>query len=128
MFLKIMYELIFHREIVLDDATPTPTPTPSEQSRSSSKSDAQAEENTVMDDASSQSLNEERQKKLDPYYSFDAKIEFKSRYKIKLKQKYNNYKIMNTIQVMLRNIHPNPDKRMTPQETKTFFVSIFYEC
>jgi hypothetical protein len=128
MFLKIMYELIFHREIVLDDATSTPTPTPSEQSRSSSKSDAQAEENTVMDDASSQSLNEERQKKLDPYYSFDAKMEFKSRYKIKLKQKYNNYKIMNTIQVMLRNIHPNPDKRMTPQETKTFFVSIFYEC
>jgi hypothetical protein len=35
---------------------------------------------------------------------------------------------MNTIQVMLRNIHPNPDKRMTPQETKVFFVSIFYEC
>jgi hypothetical protein len=29
---------------------------------------------------------------------------------------------------MLRNIHPNPDKRMTPQETKTFFVSVFYEC
>jgi hypothetical protein len=29
---------------------------------------------------------------------------------------------------MLRNIHPNPDKRMTPQETKAFFVSIFYEC
>jgi hypothetical protein len=29
---------------------------------------------------------------------------------------------------MLRNIHPNPDKRMTPQETKEFFVSIFYEC
>jgi hypothetical protein len=35
---------------------------------------------------------------------------------------------MNTIQIMLRNIHPNPDKRMTPQETKTFLVSIFYEC
>jgi len=35
---------------------------------------------------------------------------------------------MNTIQVMLRNIHPDPDKRMTPQETKAFIVSIFYEC
>ena len=41
---------------------------------------------------------------------------------------YITKKIMNTIQIMLRNIHPNPDKRMTPQETKTFFVSIFYEC
>lgn len=124
MFLKIMYELIFHREV--DDATPTPTP--SEQSHSVSNKDTQTEPNTNMNDASSHSLNEERQQKLDPYYSFDAKIEFKSRYKIKLKQKYNNYKIMNTIQVMLRNIHPNPDKRMTPQETKTFFISIFYEC
>jgi hypothetical protein len=51
-----------------------------------------------------------------------------SKYKVKPKQKYSSHKIMNAIQVMLRNIHPNPDKRMTPQETKTFFVSIFYEC
>ena len=35
---------------------------------------------------------------------------------------------MNIIQVMLRNIHPNPDKRMTPEETTAFFVSIFYRC
>jgi hypothetical protein len=115
MFLKIMYELIFHRDIVVSDDIPT------EQSESEITTGKE-------DDASSQSLNEERQKKLDPHYSRDTKIEFKSRYKVKLKQKYNSYKIMNAIQVMLRNIHPNPDKRMTPQETKTFFVSIFYEC
>jgi hypothetical protein len=73
------------------------------------------------------SLNEERQNILDPHYS-EKSARFHSKYKIKLKHKYNNRKILNTIQVMLRNIHPNPDKRMTPQETKAFFVSIFYEC
>lgn len=107
MFLKIMYELIFHRDVVAEETRPD------------SQSDSQSD---------SPSLNEERQQKLDPHYSSNTKIEFKSKYKIKLKQKYSSYKIMNTIQVMLRNIHPNPDKRMTPQETKTFFVSIFYEC
>ena len=117
MFLKIMYELIFHREVV------------SEGDRSDSDSDPDPDPDPDSDSASaSASLNEERQQKLDPHYSSDTKIEFKSRYKIKLKQKYSSHKIMNTIQVMLRNIHPNPDKRMTPQETKTFFVSIFYEC
>jgi ABC-type Zn2+ transport system substrate-binding protein/surface adhesin len=75
-----------------------------------------------------QDQGDQRQKILDPHYSSDASIVFKNRFKIKLKQKYNNEKIMNTIQIMLRNIHPDPDKRMTPQETKTFFVSIFYEC
>jgi hypothetical protein len=113
MFLKIMYELIFHRDVVTEETRPELPDSASHQSPSPSHS---------------QSLNEERQQKLDPHYSSDTKIEFKSRYKIKLKQKYSSYKIMNTIQVMLRNIHPNPDKRMTPQETKTFFVSIFYEC
>ena len=103
MFLKIMYELIFHREVIATDADPEP-------------------------EAEAESIGEERQQKLDPHYSSDTKIEFKSKYKVKPKQKYSSYKIMNTIQVMLRNIHPNPDKRMTPQETKTFFVSIFYEC
>ncbi len=123
MFLKIMYELIFHREVV------------SEGDRSDSDSDSDSDPDPDHDHESksasasaSASLNEERQQKLDPHYSSDTKIEFKSRYKIKLKQKYSSHKIMNTIQVMLRNIHPNPDKRMTPQETKTFFVSIFYEC
>jgi hypothetical protein len=111
MFLKIMYELIFHREVVSEGDRSDSDPV----SKSASAS-------------ASASLNEERQQKLDPHYSSDTKIEFKSRYKIKLKQKYSSHKIMNTIQVMLRNIHPNPDKRMTPQETKTFFVSIFYEC
>ena len=106
MFLKIMYELIFHIEKQSPSQSSLPSP-----SRSPSASQ-----------------DEKRQQKLDPYYSSDTEIEFKSKYKVKLKQKYNSYKIMNTIQVMLRNIHPNPDKRMTPQETKAFFVSIFYEC
>ena len=111
MFLKIMYELIFHREVIATDADPEP------------EADADPEP-----EADAESIGEERQQKLDPHYSSDTKIEFKSKYKVKPKQKYSSYKIMNTIQVMLRNIHPNPDKRMTPQETKTFFVSIFYEC
>ena len=119
MFLKIMYELIFHIE---RDTSPSPSPSPSHSpSPSPSPSDSDS-------DSDSASQNEKRQQKLDPYYSSDTEIEFKSKYKVKLKQKYNSYKIMNTIQVMLRNIHPNPDKRMTPQETKVFFVSIFYEC
>ena len=113
MFLKIMYELIFHIE---RDTSPSQSPLPS---HSPSPSPSHSP---------SPSQNEKRQQKLDPYYSSDTEIEFKSKYKVKLKQKYNSYKIMNTIQVMLRNIHPNPDKRMTPQETKAFFVSIFYEC
>jgi serine/threonine protein kinase len=119
MFLKIMYELIFHRDIISHDTRSEHLDT---------ETAIETHTDTETDDASSQSLNEDRQKKLDPHYSHDTKIEFKSRYKIKLKQKYNSYKIMNAIQVMLRNIHPNPDKRMTPEETKTFFVSIFYEC
>jgi hypothetical protein len=121
MFLKIMYELIFHIE--RDTATPESeeSPLPSQYSSSSASASAASA-------SASASQNEKRQKKLDPYYSSHTEIEFKSKYKVKLKQKYNSYKIMNTIQVMLRNIHPNPDKRMTPQETKAFFVSIFYEC
>jgi hypothetical protein len=122
MFLKIMYELIFHRDVVTEE-TRSELP----ESASVSPSDSPSVSPSVSP-SDSQSLNEERQQKLDPHYSSETKIEFKSKYKIKLKQKYSSYKIMNTIQVMLRNIHPNPDKRMTPQETKTFFVSIFYEC
>ena len=119
MFLKMMYELIFHRDIVMEETRPELSVDEPTLPRSETKS---------ISPSHSQSLNEERQQILDPHYSSDIKIKFKSRYKIKLKQKYNSHKIMNTIQVMLRNIHPNPDKRMTPQETKAFFVSIFYEC
>jgi hypothetical protein len=111
MFLRIIYELIFHIE---RDTSPSQSPR-SKRSPSTSTS-------------TSPSQNEKRQHKLDPYYSSDTEIKFTSKYKVKLKQKYNSYKIMNTIQVMLRNIHPNPDKRMTPQETKAYFVTIFYEC
>jgi serine/threonine protein kinase len=113
MFLKIMYELIFHIERDTSYTSPSPSPRSHRSQRSPSQSSSQ---------------NEKRQHKIDPYYSSDREIEFTSKYKVKLKQKYNSNKIMNTIQVMLRNIHPNPDKRMTPQETKAFFVSIFYEC
>lgn len=105
MFLKILYEMVFHIE------------------------DDDHDDHDVHDDHDhDEEHDEQRQKILDPEYSSDASIVFKTRFKIKPKQKYNNEKIMNTIQIMLRNIHPNPDKRMTPQETKTFFVSIFYEC
>ena len=101
MFLKMLHEIVFHIQKIHDD-------------------------HDDHDDHESQ--NERRQKILDPQYSSDASIIFKNRFKIKPKQKYNNDKIMNIIQVMLRNIHPNPEKRMTPQETKAFFLSIFYEC
>ena len=116
MFLKIMYELIFHIERDTTTAESEQLSLPSQSPSASASASASA------------SQNEKRQQKLDPYYSSHTEIEFKSKYKVKLKEKYNSYKIMNTIQVMLRNIHPNPDKRMTPQETKAFFVSIFYEC
>jgi hypothetical protein len=127
MFLKMMYELIFHRDIVMEETRLRLSVDEPTLPRSESESEPESEPESSPP-SHSQSLNEERQQILDPHYSSDTKIEFKSRYKIKLKQKYNSYKIMNTIQVMLRNIHPNPDKRMTPQETKAFFVSIFYEC
>ena len=108
MFLKMLYEMVFDkRKLDHDDAPHAPHDD---------------------DDTETHSGNEHRQQILDPKYSSDESIIFKNRYKIKLKEKYNNQKIMNTIQIMLRNIHPNPDKRMTPQETKAFFVSIFYEC
>ena len=127
MFLRIMYELIFNIENVTDDDDDDDDDDESSvdtfrSELSEKRSESESETN------SKKSLNEQRQHKLDPHYSSDTKIEFKSKYKVKLKHKYNSYKIMNTIQVMLRNIHPNPDKRMTPQETKVFFVSIFYEC
>ena len=82
---------------------------------------------TTTDTNDDVSRNEDRQNILDPNYS-EKTTRFHSKYKVKLKHKYNHEKIINTIQVMLRNIHPNPDKRMTPEETKAFFVSIFYEC
>jgi hypothetical protein len=58
------------------------------------------------------------------------KIRFDEIFQIKLKDKYapNNKKLIDVIQIMLRNIHPNPEKRLTPQETKTFFSSVFYDC
>jgi len=58
------------------------------------------------------------------------KIRFDERFQIKLKDKYatNHKKLIDVIQIMLRNIHPNPEKRLTPQETKTFFSSVFYDC
>jgi len=117
MFLKIVYELLFYREAVegredIDDNS-------YESETYTSKT------NTTKNKVS---LNEERQERFDPDPNSKKKIHFHSKYKVKIKDKYNNRKIMNTIQVMLRNIHPNPDKRMTPEETKEFFVSVFYQC
>ena len=115
MFLKTLYEMLFHRDNVGDSHDDDETRTTT---RTTTNTDAADDE---------VSRNEDRQNILDPNYS-EKTTHFHSKYKVKLKHKYNHEKIMNTIQVMLRNIHPNPDKRMTPEETKAFFVSVFYEC
>ena len=78
------------------------------------------------------SPTEQRQELHDPLHLVKNKdkIRFDERFQIKLKDKYapNNKKLIDVIQIMLRNIHPNPEKRLTPQETKTFFSSVFYDC
>jgi len=118
MFIRILFDLLFRMKRIEDAdgdaATATTTATTT---------------TTATDtDAETHSQNEERQHKFDTHYSSETKIEFKSKYKVKLKQQHDNYKIMKTIQVMLRNIHPDPEMRMTPEETKAFLVTIFYEC
>jgi hypothetical protein len=143
MFLKIVYELLFHRELAestdaaTSTATSTATRTATSTSTATSTTTATATTATSTTTATTTndtddddvSLNEERQNRFDPEPNYSKKnVHFQSKYKLKLKHKYNNRKVINTIQVMLRNIHPNPDKRMTPEETKAFFVSIFYEC
>jgi hypothetical protein len=84
------------------------------------------------DHARSPSPTEQRQELHDPLHLVKNKdkIRFDERFQIKLKDKYapNNKKLIDVIQIMLRNIHPNPEKRLTPQETKTFFSSVFYDC
>ena len=120
MFLKTIYEILFHRDNIGDGTRTAGDTTTDATTTTTTTTDA-------TDAATDVSLNEDRQNILDPNYS-DKTVNFRSKYKVKLKHKYNHEKIMNTIQVMLRNIHPNPDKRMTPEETKAFFVSIFYEC
>jgi hypothetical protein len=116
MFLKIAYELLFHRESVGGKENED-----EDDSRESTTETTETSKDKV-------SLNEDRQQRFDPDPQSEKHMHFHSKYKVKLKDKYNNRKIMNTIQVMLRNIHPNPDKRMTPEETKAFFVSVFYQC
>jgi len=116
MFLKISYELLFHRESVGGKENED-----EDDSRESTTETTETSKDKV-------SLNEDRQQRFDPDPQSEKHMHFHSKYKVKLKDKYNNRKIMNTIQVMLRNIHPNPDKRMTPEETKAFFVSVFYQC
>jgi hypothetical protein len=130
MFLKIVYELLFHRELAESTDAASVSSTASHASTTTETADTTTETDTANDtDDDDVSLNEERQNRFDPEPNYSKKnVHFQSKYKLKLKHKYNNRKIMNTIQVMLRNIHPNPDKRMTPEETKAFFVSIFYEC
>lgn len=80
----------------------------------------------------SRSPTEHRQEIHDPIdlIKNKDKIRFDERFQIKLKDKYatNHKKLIDVIQIMLRNIHPNPEKRLTPQETKTFFSSVFYDC
>jgi hypothetical protein len=121
MFLKTLYEMLFHRDNVGDSHDEDDTHT------GTTKTTTKTTTTTTTDTNDDVSRNEDRQNILDPNYS-EKTTRFHSKYKVKLKHKYNHEKIINTIQVMLRNIHPNPDKRMTPEETKAFFVSIFYEC
>ncbi len=121
MFLKTLYEMLFHRTSAADTADSAASADTADTTSTSTSTSASSSASATV------SLNEQRQNILDPHYS-EKSARFHSKYKVKLKHKYNNRKILNTIQVMLRNIHPNPDKRMTPQETKAFFVSIFYEC
>jgi hypothetical protein len=114
MFIRILLELLFSIDYLEPEDTARAANTATDTATNTA---------TYM-----QSHNEERQHKFDPHYSAETKIEFKSKYKVKLKHRHDNYKLMNTIQVMLRNIHPNPDKRMTPEETKAFLMSVFYYC
>lgn len=48
--------------------------------------------------------------------------------KVKLKSFYflNNKIILEIIELFLLNIHPNPEKRLTPEKTKLLFNSLFY--
>lgn len=124
MFLKTLYEMLFHRTSAVDTTSADDSADSADTAADTADT---ADTSTSTSASASMSLNEQRQNILDPHYS-EKSARFHSKYKVKLKHKYNNRKILNTIQVMLRNIHPNPDKRMTPQETKAFFVSIFYEC
>ena len=116
MFIRILFDLLFRmKRMEHADADAATTP-------------ATGTGTDTSTDAATQSQNEERQHKFDTHYSSETKIEFNSKYKVNLKQQHDNYKIMKTIQVMLRNIHPDPEMRMTPEETKAFLVTIFYEC
>ncbi len=133
MFLKIIYEMMFQHH-AHDDTTTAHDHDHDNDATTHAHDDATAHDATTHDatthdhDDATTSLNEQRQELLDPHYSSKTDIQFKEKYKIKLKKKYNNIKMIDTLQVMLRNIHPNPEKRMTPHETKTFFTSIFYDC
>ena len=132
MFLKTLYEMLFHRDNVGDDMhttnttnttnTNNTTNTTTNTNTTNTTTNTNTTNNTTHDD-SDVSRNEHRQNILDPNY-LDSNTHFHSKYKVKLKHKYNHEKIINTIQVMLRNIHPNPDKRMTPKETRAWFVPV----
>ena len=116
MFLKLFYGLTM---------TTKKTPRPAARAHDRDRAHAHAQ---------SPSPTEQRQEIHDPdtlhLVKNKDKIRFDERFQIKLKDKYapNHKKLIDVIQIMLRNIHPNPEKRLTPQETKTFFSSVFYEC
>jgi serine/threonine protein kinase len=120
MFLKLFYGLTMNTKKM---PRPTATASASAHRVTSHKHHAQ-----------SPSPTEQRQEIHDPdtlhLVKNKDKIRFDERFQIKLKDKYatNHKKLIDVIQIMLRNIHPNPEKRLTPQETKTFFSSVFYDC
>ena len=121
MFLKLFYGLTMNTK-------KTPRPAATAHRVTSHKHD----HDHAHAHARSSSPTEQRQELHDPLHLVKNKdkIRFDERFQIKLKDKYapNNKKLIDVIQIMLRNIHPNPEKRLTPQETKTFFSSVFYDC
>lgn len=78
---------------------------------------------------SSISTSQHRQDTLEESHSH-LDIKFNEDYQIQLKPKYvlNNNKIIDIIKIMMWNIHPNPNKRLTPEATKAVFNGAFYEC
>ena len=131
MFLKLFYGLIMNTKKTPHPATATPAATGPVTSHKRAHAHAHAHAHARP---RSRSPTEQRQEihDPDPHYLVKNKdkIRFDERFQIKLKDKYatNHKKLIDVIQIMLRNIHPNPEKRLTPQETKTFFSSVFYDC
>ena len=121
MFLKLFYGLIMNTKKMphAAHAAHAPPPVTSHKHHAHARSPSPTDQRQELHDPDTLHLVKNKDT-----------IRFDERFQIKLKDKYaaNNKKLIDVIQIMLRNIHPNPEKRLTPQETKTFFSSVFYDC